>query len=222
MMATHTTRGRPRSFDREWALRRAMELFWARGYDGVTLEDLQQAMGRISPPSFYAAFGSKDALFCEVVALYQRTVGDRVGQALNASPVRAGVEAMLRAAVDTFLMNEAAPGCLVVFGAPRCTRTNKQAHDHLRSIRAQGPEIIRRRLARAIDEGELAPDLPVAHIASFYSTFLHGLAVSAGDGASRATLLANVEAAMAAWPTLTGKRPSGSVKKTPRRIRKSK
>jgi AcrR family transcriptional regulator len=221
MAATHTTRGRPRSFDRERALRRAMELFWARGYDGATLEDLQRVMGNISPPSFYAAFGSKDALFCEAVTLYQRTVGDRVGQALSASPIRAGVEGMLRTAVDTFLLNEAAPGCLVVLGALQCTRTNKQAHEHLRSIRAQGPDIIRRRLLRAIDEGELPRDVPVADIASFYSTFLHGLAVSASDGASRATLYTTVESAMAAWPALIAERPSGSARKPARRSRAS-
>jgi hypothetical protein len=148
-------------------------------------------------------------------------VGDRVGQALNASPIRAGVEGMLRTAVETFLLNEGAPGCLVVLGALQCTRTNKQAHEHLRSIRAQGPDLIRRRLQRAIDEGELSPHVPVAEIASFYSTFLHGLAVSAGDGANRARLFGDVESAMAAWPALTAERPSGSARKTVRRRRAS-
>jgi AcrR family transcriptional regulator len=216
MAATHTTRGRPRSFDREKALHRAMELFWAHGYDGVTLEDLQRAMGNISPPSFYAAFGSKDALFCEAVSLYQRTVADRVGQALNVSPVRAGFESMLRTAVETFLLNENAPGCLTL-GSLQCTRTNKQAHEHLRSIRDQGPDVIRRRLLRAIDEGELPPDAPVADIASFYATFLQGLSLRASDRASRATLLATVDSAMAAWPAVTAARPSRSARKTARR-----
>ena len=54
-----------------------MELFWASGYEGATLEDLQAAMGGISPPSFYHAFGSKEALFREAVDLYVATVGDQ-------------------------------------------------------------------------------------------------------------------------------------------------
>ena len=62
-------RGRPAGFDRAEALHHAMELVWARGYEGATLGDLQAAMGGISPPSFYHAFGSKEALFKEVAEL---------------------------------------------------------------------------------------------------------------------------------------------------------
>lgn len=180
-----------------------MDLFAARGFDGVTIDDLQRAMGDISPPSFYAAFGSKDALFREAVQLYRSTEADRVGEALAGGPIREAITAMLRTAVDSFLANEKAPGCLVVLGALHCTRTGKDAHDYLRTMRAQGAEMIRKRLARAVDEGELPSGLPLADIAGFYTTVLHGLAVRAHDGASRASMLATVGYAMAAWPALT-------------------
>ncbi|MBR7517946.1 TetR/AcrR family transcriptional regulator, partial [Mycobacterium tuberculosis] len=62
-------RGRPRKFDRTEALEKAMEVFWARGYVGASLAELTAAMG-INPPSLYAAFGSKDALFREAVELF--------------------------------------------------------------------------------------------------------------------------------------------------------
>ena len=133
-----------------------MELFITRGYDGVSLEDLQKAMGNISPPSFYAAFGSKDALFREVVTLYRQTMGESVMRALEASPVRAGIEGMMRTAVDLFRSNEAAPGCLIVLGAVNSTRTSKDAHDLLSEARSEGNEMIRRRLVRAVEEGELS------------------------------------------------------------------
>src|SRR6202043_1716034 len=68
-----TQRGRPRSFDRQAALRQAMQVFWALGYEGATLNELQEAMGGIAPTSFYAAFGSKEELFREAVELYSRT-----------------------------------------------------------------------------------------------------------------------------------------------------
>src|SRR6185503_11382271 len=93
--APKLSRGRPRTFDRNEALHEAMELFIARGFDGVSLEDLQKAMGNISPPSFYAAFGSKDALFREVVTLYRQTMGENVMRHLALSPVRDGLEAMM-------------------------------------------------------------------------------------------------------------------------------
>ncbi len=67
-------RGRPRTFDRQVALRRAMEVFWRRGYQGASMTDLTAAMG-IGSPSLYAAFGSKEALFREAVDLYNLTEG---------------------------------------------------------------------------------------------------------------------------------------------------
>src|SRR5687768_15529533 len=112
MPADRPPRGRPRTFDRETALKHAMDVFWSRGYDGASLEDLQKAMGNISPPSFYAAFGSKEALFREVVTLYRTSVGGRIAKALLVSPVRDGIEGMMRAAVETFLENPKAPGCV--------------------------------------------------------------------------------------------------------------
>src|SRR5215467_8279144 len=93
--------GRPREFDRDEALQHAMELFWAQGYEGTTLSDLQKAMGSITAPSFYAAFGSKEDLFREAVELYKTQQGAPVLKALLEGPTaRASIEAMLRAAVD--------------------------------------------------------------------------------------------------------------------------
>ena len=209
-------RGRPRTFDRNLAVKAAMELFITKGYDGVSLEDLQKAMGGISPPSFYAAFGSKDALFREVVSLYRQTMGESVMRALETSPVRAGIEGMMRAAVDLFRSNGEAPGCLIVLGAVNSTRTSKDAHDLLSEARSEGNEMIRRRLARAVDEGELSKGLPLADIAFFYTTFMQGLAVRARDGATKAAMMSAVNGAMAAWPALTKPSRTASAKKARR------
>lgn len=197
------TRGRPRTFDRARAVRDAMDLFIARGFDGVSLPDLQKAMGDISPPSFYAAFGSKDALFKEVVALYRQTMGGTVMRHLESSPVREAIEGMIRAGVDLFRSNEMAPGCLIVLGAVNSTRTSKEAHQILSEARSEGNEAIRKRLQRAVEEGELPKGVHVGEIAGFYTTFLQGLAVQARDGASRASMMAWIDGAMAAWPSLT-------------------
>ena len=67
--------GRPREFDRDDAVEQAMLLFWERGYEATTLNDLRSALGGLSPASFYAAFGSKEALFGECLSLYMQSCG---------------------------------------------------------------------------------------------------------------------------------------------------
>ena len=217
-------RGRPRTFDREQALRSAMEVFWARGYDGATLEELQAAMGGIAPPSFYAAFGSKDQLFLEAVELYRATMGARILHALDAPTAREGVGGLLRGATERFSGGDGPRGCLVVLGALNCTRANKDAHDYLHALRQQGAEIIRDRIARGVADGDVPAGAPVAEMASFYTTVLHGLAVRARDGASRQVLMAAADAAMEAWDPLVGKSParktaSASNGRAPRRAK---
>ena len=193
------TRGRPRTFDREQALKSAIDVFWARGYDGATLEELQAAMGGIAPPSFYAAFGSKDRLFREAVELYYTTMRDRFLGVLDAPTARDAIEGLLREGVECFSSGDGPRGCLIVLGAINCTRANKDAHDHLRGLRQQGPEIIRQRLARGVADGDLPAGAPVSEMASFYTTVMQGMAVRARDGASRQALMGVVQAAMAAW-----------------------
>jgi len=199
-------RGRPSTFDREEALQRAMELFWARGYEGTTLEDLQAAMGGISPPSFYNAFGSKEALFREAADLYVETVGNPAVRALQeGQTAREAVEAMLRMTAESLSQRGKPHGCLLVLGATNCAPANKGPQDYLRTIRQQAPKVFKQRLDRSVAQGELPPELDTGAVAAFYATVVHGLGVRAGDGASRADLMAAVEGAMAAWEMLTAR-----------------
>src|SRR6202008_2517958 len=70
-MSTERPRGRPRSFDRDQALERAMHVFWRQGYEATSVTDLTRAM-RINPPSLYAAFGDKERLYLEALGRYQQ------------------------------------------------------------------------------------------------------------------------------------------------------
>lgn len=81
-------RGRPCGFDREQALRRALDVFWEAGYEGATMAALKEAMGGICAPSMYAAYGSKEALFRSAVELYlsqecQLSKGRHIDQIAN-------------------------------------------------------------------------------------------------------------------------------------------
>ena len=75
-------RGRPAVFDRDVALREAMKLFWERGYEGTSFDDLIAAMG-ISASSFYNSFGSKEALYCEATRSYLEWSGQWFFAILN-------------------------------------------------------------------------------------------------------------------------------------------
>jgi AcrR family transcriptional regulator len=184
-----------------------MELFWARGFEGTTLEDLQAAMGGISPPSFYNVFGSKEQLFKEAADLYVATVGGPTLGALEGSrTAREGLESMLRLTAE-FLSRPGKPhGCLLVLGAVNCTPANKGAQDYLRAIRRRAPKLIKQRLDRGVAEGELSSEFNTNAAAAFYATMIHGLGVRAGDGASRTDLMAAVDGAIAAWDTFVAKR----------------
>lgn len=185
-----------------------MTVFWEKGYEGASLEDLQSAMGAISPPSFYAAFGSKERLFFEAVDLYVETVGARPRQALvTAMTARAGVEAMLRAAVDIYSDPDTPHGCLLHLGAINCAPANKSVEDRMRDYRIRAPDLIRKRLERGVAEGDVPKGIDLEPLVSLYAIFVHGLPMRARDGASRETMLAGVAAAMAAWDRLIGPTP---------------
>jgi AcrR family transcriptional regulator len=180
-----------------------MQVFWALGYEGATLNELQQAMGGIAPPSFYAAFGSKEALFQEAVELYSRTLGAPMMQALADGPTaRASIEALLHAAVASFCKPGLPRGCFLVFGASNSVPSNRNVEDHVRGLRVRRQKAIQHRLRRAADEGELSPRLDLASLAVFYTTVIDGLAIQARDGVSRKSLDFAAGCAMAAWDTL--------------------
>ncbi len=193
-----------RQFSRDAALRQAVKVFWARGYEGTTLLDLQKAMGGISAPSFYAAFGSKESLFREAVTVYAEEQGRDIVRALNeAASARTAIESMMYAAVAALCQRGKPRGCLVVLGAINCSAENHAAEEFLRDMRSARPKLIEQRLKRGIGDGDLPASADVRVIAAFYLTVLDGLALQARDGASKKSLLETARGALAAWDAVT-------------------
>jgi len=185
-----------------------MKVFWEKGYEGASLEELQSAMGAISPPSFYAAFESKQRLFCEAVHLYLETVGHRPILALeSAATAREAIEAMLREIVGICSGVKTPRGCLLFLGAINCAPANRSLQDYMRPFRVQAPDMIRKRLERGVEEGDVPEDVDLEPLISLYAGLIYGLPVRARDGTSRKALLAGVTGAMAAWDQLIGPKP---------------
>jgi AcrR family transcriptional regulator len=201
-------RGRPRNFDRALALRRAMEVFWERGYEGTSLSDLTEAMG-IERPSLYAAFDCKEALFREAVDLYNDIEGAAAQRVLETAPTaRLAIETMLRDYAATYTQAGKPPGCMIVLSALLGTPQNKEVRDHLARHRGDSRVALKARIARGIAEGDVPETADAGRIGGFYATLLEGLSIQARDGASRQDLEAIIDGAMAAWEPLVACRKS--------------
>src|ERR1700694_6106174 len=107
--------GRVRQFDADDALDRALEVFWARGYEGATLPELTAAMG-ITRPSLYAAFGNKEELFHKALDLYLEVPANGSREALQETTARAVVEHLLNRLVALLSDPHHPAGCLLVKG----------------------------------------------------------------------------------------------------------
>ena len=157
----------------------------------------------IKPPSFYAAFGSKQAAFNEAIDLYLRTVGSKTIHVLEQTPaVNDAIRAMLAESINAAL-SAPAGGCLLILGVIHRTPDNAQLCQRLEDIRRSNVDSIRKRLQRGAQERELdAAD--VEGLTQLIATVLQGLSLRARDGATREELELAVEGAMAVFEQLAG------------------
>lgn len=190
-----TSRGRPRNFDRQLALQAMMDVFWMRGYEGAQLTDLTAAAG-INPPSFYAAFGSKEAAFCEAVDHYVATVGNATRMALE-QPVtlRESLRKMLISSIDVALSQHSG-GCMLILGVVNCLPASEGVREYLRQARQNAFDILKARIERARTEGELSQQADVEQLATFFWAIVQSISFQARDGASRQTLESLIEPAL--------------------------
>src|SRR5690348_10435542 len=146
-------RGRPRSFDERYALEKAIQVFWSKGYDGVTIDDLVAGMG-VGRPSLYAVFGDKRTLFMRVLRSYAEAKGARAAKALlTPQSVRDALAAFLRHAVESATEKGSARGCLLVCVAPLVNDAEVQRF--LLDAVSGGAAMVEARLRKGIDSGEL-------------------------------------------------------------------
>lgn len=192
--------GRPRAFDRDAALDRALELFWRHGFEGTSTAQLIEAMG-ISPPSLYAAFGSKEALHREAVALYLRRHGGFLAAPLaEPGPARVAIERVLFSAARQFAQSEHPPGCMVSCAELQGSPAGAVAAATMTELRHAAQQAIRVRLDAARASGELTKESDTATLAAYFASVIQGMAVQARDGARAPQLKRLAAVAMRAWP----------------------
>ena len=206
-------RGRPRSFDELAALEKATQVFWSKGYDGVTIDDLVAGMG-VGRMSLYAVFGDKRTLFLRVLKAYAGTRGALLAKAIFApQPLRDSLASFLRQAVESATAEGSAVGCLLVCVAPLVD--DAEVRQFVQDAAAGAVALVETRFRDGITAGEIPSDFPVAARASQVIDLVNGLTVRAKMGTARKTLLRDAEEAadLVLPPRGTRHAPSGSARK---------
>lgn len=183
-------RGRPRSFDVDEAVAKAALLFWAQGYEGVSVDQLTTAMG-ITTQSFYAAFGSKKKLHEDALAWYEREVTQPVRAALTGEKdVARAIRNTLEASARLFAGGEYPLGCMRSTAGIATSRENEEIALHATAQRMATVTILKARLDQGLADGQIGSTADTRIGALYLNAVIVGMAVAARDGVPLADLLA--------------------------------
>lgn len=176
--------GRPRSFDPDVALEKAMQVFWKKGYEGTSLTDLTEAMG-INRPSLYAAFGNKEELFMKVLNRYGSGPTAYVQEALAEPTARAVIEKLLLTSASKLGNPDTPCGCLALQSVLCGSDEAANAQEATRNLRVCMQGKFRERFERAQAEGDLPATVNPDDLARYVAMILNGLSIQASNGATR-------------------------------------
>lgn len=181
-------RGRPRAFDRNVALAKAMNTFWKLGYEGASITDLTQAMG-ITPQSLYAAFGSKAALYGEALSWYGDHDGSTTARVLTEEGhAVVALARVLREAAREFTHRGHPGGCMLSTAVLACAVENEAVARQASSLRKAMLALLRNRIEQGVRDGQIRPETDAAALARFVGAVIQGMAIQARDGASESDL----------------------------------
>ncbi len=177
-----------------------MLLFWQRGYEATTLAELRSALGDLSAASFYAAFGSKETLFSECLALYMQTCGQLAEQLhLRPSGPREAMRGMLHQAITTQTSAQTPTGCMAVLSGFNCFGDNSAVEAEVAQARKITGAAIVECVMAGVETGELPPKTDCAALAQTIDTFLKGVAIQTRDGATAEALHRSADLLMQLW-----------------------
>jgi len=182
------SRGRPRKFDPEVALQKAMLVFWQRGLSATSLDDLSLAM-EMNRPSIYNAFGNKEEIYRLVLAQFCGQLDLGIEQILLAeSDIRKGLVKFYDQALDVYCGADPALGCLMMCTAPAEALAHPDIRSDLIALITRVDAQLERRIKDAIREGDLSASLNPRLTAKMVQGVLHSLALRARAGESKSSL----------------------------------
>lgn len=193
-------RGRPRAFDRAQAVEAAMLLFWERGYEGTSFDDLTAVMG-INPSSFRNTFKNKEALYREATESYILEASQWFSGILFGEPdVRAAFVRLLDETATLYTRADRPAGCMISLAATHVPVSMLALKTLMADHRAGAEAVMAERIRQGQRDGQIGTDVDSLTLAAFFNTVFRGLAVQARDGASASRLADIGRVAMGVFP----------------------
>lgn len=208
-MTTHVTRstkkgrGRPKVFDREATLDRAMALFWQYGYEATSLADLVEATGA-KAPTLYAEFTNKEGLFRAVLDRYisQFAAKHKAKLFCDDKSVAQAIEDYLTALAHCFASKDTPAGCFLINTSATVSASSEKIADVVRSRHAQQEAMLLEFFVQRQEKGELPAHVDLPALTAFINCLIQGMSVSAREGATTEDLLEIIATTLSLWPTL--------------------
>jgi len=192
------SRGRPRVFDMDEALEKALKIFWARGYEGTSIAELTETLG-VNKPSLYAAFGNKEELFYKALLRYASGPVAFVNDVLKEPTARKVAETFLFRAAEFLTDPQHPKGCMIVQGALSSGESAELVRNILIKFRKSYEDQLAERFTKAISDGDLSSKANSKCLAKYLATIHQGMSVQATSGATKDELLDVANIALKAW-----------------------
>jgi AcrR family transcriptional regulator len=180
-------RGRPRCFDLEEALDRSLLLFWQKGFQNTSLDEIAAAVG-VKKPSLYAAFGDKEMLFRKVLQRYSGKLSETVQALDRYDDIREAINAFIELGISSGCSNGHPRGCLLASAFADSTLLPPNLAKDIKALVGQADQAVAQRLKKAVRCGQLSADFDVISTAKFLISLMHGIAVRVRAGENRADL----------------------------------
>lgn len=193
--------GRPKTFDRETALDAAMLLFWERGFEQTSVDELAAAMG-IRTSSLYSSFGDKEELYLAAVDHYRTGRGSIYDKVVNeGKTAREGFTKLFKLAAKEMTRRDQPRGCMLSLALPTCSPKYDELQKELDRLRMISETIWINRLQAAVQSNEIPKSTNLRLLTAFFRTTLYGMTLQARAGASQSLLLEIGKLALQVWPS---------------------
>lgn len=194
-------RGRPKVFDREAALDKAMTLFWQHGYEATSLSDLVEATGA-KAPTLYAEFVNKEGLFRAVLDHYIAHFAAKHEAKLccDEKSVVQALEDYFTAVATCYTSKDTPAGCFMINTSAALASSSKEIAKTIKSRHAVQEQTLREFLEHRQAKGEIPAGKDVSELALFLSCVLQGMSISAREGANLETLMQITRTTLRLWP----------------------